>query len=73
MICQHCGARPGTDTWCETGVFGHIHGLSQQWCRVCVLSAQIANAKARCAELDTLVATLDRLLASDRETPTEGS
>lgn len=54
MTCQKCGIGEGTQTWCESGAIGYVHGLSQQWCDRCVLTTQLAYARERAAAIPEL-------------------
>lgn len=46
MKCQKCGQREGTENWVgDGGVLAFTHGLVAQWCKLCVVEAQIAHAE----------------------------
>ena len=53
MTCQRCGEHEATKTW-AAGLFEFAHGLSQQWCTRCVLTAQLAHARESAAQVPAL-------------------
>jgi len=62
IICEHCHKRKGTVRWVgDTGVMGWIHGMSQWWCKRCVLEAQIKYAEEHKDDLKNLQAELKKL------------
>jgi hypothetical protein len=52
--CARCGERDGTELWCPTGGFGYVHGLGVYWCRRCVLTVQLAEARRLAAQVPVL-------------------
>lgn len=62
MMCQRCNERPGTETWCDSGVLGFVHGMSAQWCERCVVEEQLAHARKAAARIPELEAELSRIL-----------
>jgi len=61
-LCANCHQRPGTLTWVgEGGTLAFTHGLSQQWCESCVVSAQLTHARASAARIPTLESRLNGL------------
>lgn len=65
LLCDLCKLRPGTEVWCESGVIGHIHGMSKRWCKRCVLEAQLKHSKMVASNIPELQALLDGLGADD--------
>jgi len=44
--CEKCGKHEATQTWVgEGGVLAYTHGFTRQWCRCCVLKAQLEYAE----------------------------
>ncbi len=62
ILCAKCGLRPGTETWVgEGGALALIHGMTQLWCRRCVLETQLAHAQERAAQIPELTRLLKEL------------
>jgi hypothetical protein len=60
MMCQKCGEHPGTECWVgEGGILTWAHGISQQWCRVCVVTAQLDYARKAAENIPDLERQLD--------------
>ena len=61
-LCAKCQKRPGTETWvAEGGALAYVHGMSQWWCRRCVLEAQLEHAHERAAAIPELERQLQDL------------
>lgn len=59
-MCQNCKKHKGTDLWVgDRGVFGYAHGMSQSWCKCCILKAQIDYAELAVKRLKKLRKDLD--------------
>ena len=59
MICPQCKQRPGTEIWAgEGGSLAYVHGAYTYWCKSCVLTAQLAYARERAADIPRLEAAL---------------
>lgn len=66
MLCQKCQQRPATKVWLsEGGALALVHGMGQDWCEQCVLSEQIAYAKAAADRLPDLETRLKELDAAE--------
>jgi hypothetical protein len=64
-ICAHCKTRPATTVWVgDGGVMAFIHGAGEDWCRRCVLEAQLAHAQA----MEQQIPVLRRELAAIDDT-----
>ena len=64
MLCCKCDSREGTEVWCE-GSIAYVHGMYQNWCKICVVETQLAYAKERAAAIPELVSELRRLRAEE--------
>ncbi len=59
-VCANCRDRVGTEPWVgEGGVLALIHGMSVLWCRRCVLTAQLAYARAQASRIPDLERDLE--------------
>ena len=55
MICQRCKKRKATENWTnEGGLLAFIHGMYQQWCRICCLEEQLRFARKQAAGIPNL-------------------
>lgn len=61
-ICQKCHERPATETWSE-GSIAYVHGLFQRWCKRCVLTEQLADAR----HMASIIPDLEAQLAKELE------
>lgn len=61
--CQNCKKRPGTETWVgDAGAIAIAYSwMQQQWCKICVLEAQIKHAKERALEIPKLEKELEKV------------
>jgi hypothetical protein len=53
MLCQKCKKREATETYVDD-MMSYIHGLSYQWCNYCVISTQLAYARAQAERIPIL-------------------
>lgn len=61
--CQNCGRKVPTKAFAEGGVMAMVHGLSVQWCQVCILTRQLEFARERAAAIPELEKMLERATA----------
>lgn len=60
--CENCGEREATERWVGSGgTLALTHGMSEQWCEVCVLEKQLEHARERAEEIPKLEEKLERL------------
>ena len=60
MVCQKCGERPADGMFSE-GIMAALHSSYQWWCELCMVKAQLENARGRAAAIPELEAELARL------------
>lgn len=70
-LCANCQERPGTEIWVsEGGVLAFVHGMSQKWCKPCVLRAQLEYAREAAGRIPQLELELRQELAPARDEKT---
>lgn len=68
VTCEHCGREAKTEPWVgEGGVMAVVHGMTSQWCRRCILEAQIDYAERITANLPELRKQLAEQMANQPE------
>lgn len=69
QACRNCHERPAA-VWFLVGPRDLIHGGAEPWCELCVVRAQLDNARALAAMIPRLEAREVELLAQEiRATP----
>jgi hypothetical protein len=60
-LCANCREREGTELWVgDGGALALVHGMSVRWCRRCVITAQLAHARAMAAQVPSLERELEQ-------------
>lgn len=55
MTCNNCKKHEETETWVgEGGMLAFTHGFSSQWCKCCVLKAQIKHIEKIAKGLESI-------------------
>jgi hypothetical protein len=61
-MCQNCGKREATECWVgEGGVLALVHNMSQSWCKICCIEAQLEYAKKIANKIPDLEKELEEL------------
>lgn len=74
MICQNCGKREATITWVgEGGTLAWVHGMGQEWCKLCCVKEQLKYAKKQAERIPELKEELRQLIEQEiQEAEDEG-
>ena len=64
-LCQNCKKRPGAEKYVgEGGTLAYSRGWFQNWCKLCVLEAQLIHARERSDAIPSIIAEINELKAT---------